>query len=209
MDDDRDRARADWPIIALVASAGGIDALTRVLSMLPRGLPASVIVLLHVSPDHQSALPQILARTSALDVQPARDGDALVPGSVLVAPAAHHLLITSDLRVALIQSGAFPPSRPSADLLLTTLAVSAGPRVIAAVLSGHGHDGATGATAVHRFGGTVLATDEASSTVFSMPSATIERDSATDHIIDLDRLPAFLMMLVGAPSAGDDAAPLH
>ena len=191
MNDDRARAApGDWPIVALVASAGGIDALSHVLSALPSDLPASIIVLLHVSPDRDSMLPDILSHVSALGVEAARDGEALAPGRVIVAPAGRHLLITTDLRTALIASGAFPPSRPSADLLLTTLATAAGPRAIAVVLSGKGHDGATGATAIHRFGGTVLATDAASSASFAMPAATIARDHATDHIVALVTTPS-------------------
>ncbi len=61
----------------------------------------------------------------------ARDGDQLDPGRVLVAPPGQHTLITPQQRVALIPSGSVPPYRPSADLLLTTLALAAGPRVIA------------------------------------------------------------------------------
>ena len=188
----------DWPIVALVASAGGVDALQRTLAPLSKALRASVIVLLHSAPDRESALPEILARVAELGVAPAVDGDVLTPGQVLVAPPGHHLLVTADLRVALIQSGSFPPSRPSADLLLTTLALAAGPRVIAVVLSGRGHDGATGATAVHRFGGTVLASDEASSYAFAMPSATIDRNHVIDYVVDLDKLPELLTMLVNA-----------
>jgi two-component system chemotaxis response regulator CheB len=191
-----------WPIVALVASAGGVDALSRVLSALPAELPASVIVLLHVSPDRESVLPAILERVSAFGVEPARDGDQLVRGQAIVAPAGSHLLITSELRVALIESGRFPPSRPSADLLLTTLAIAAGTRVIAVVLSGTGHDGATGATAVHHFGGTVLATDEASSQSFAMPEATIGRDNAIDHVVDLDAVSPLLMQLASRNSFG-------
>jgi two-component system chemotaxis response regulator CheB len=205
MDADGDPSAGSWPVVALVASAGGVDALTRVLSKLPSDLPASMIILLHASPERESMLPAILRRVSALGVEAAADGDQLTPGSVLVAPAGRHLLVTAELRVALIESGAFPPSRPSADLLLTTLAIAAGPRVIAVVLSGEGHDGATGATAVHRFGGTVLATDEASSTSFAMPSATITRDGAIDHIVGLDELAALLVQLVSAPIVAADA----
>jgi two-component system chemotaxis response regulator CheB len=198
-----------WPIVALVASAGGVDALSRVLSALPAELPASLIVLLHVAPDRESALADILARISAFGVRAARDDEPLVPGRAIVAPAGQHLLITKELRVALIESGAYPPSRPSADLLLTTLAIAAGARVIAAVLSGTGHDGATGATAVHRFGGTVLATDAASSQSFAMPSATIRRDSAIDHVVDLDAVPALLMQLITAPVVTPAMPPEH
>jgi|tagenome__1003787_1003787.scaffolds.fasta_scaffold20888008_2 two-component system chemotaxis response regulator CheB len=197
---------ASWPIIALVASAGGVDALSRTLGGLSGDMRACVIALLHSDPERESLLPRILRRATTLDVDAASDGEALAPGRVLVAPAGRHLLITGELRVALIKSGSYPPSRPSADLLLTTLAVAAGPRAIAVVLSGNGHDGATGATAVHHFGGTVLATDEASSASFGMPSATIDRDSAIDHIVDLGDLSALLVQLATMPTLPHDAS---
>jgi two-component system, chemotaxis family, protein-glutamate methylesterase/glutaminase len=189
-----------------VASTGGIDALTRVVSALPADLPASVIVLLHSDPGRESLLPSILRRVAPMEIHAASDGDVLEPGHVLVAPAGRHVLVTPELRIALIESGAYPPSRPSADLLLTTLAIAAGPRAIAIVLSGQGHDGATGATAVHRFGGTVLATNEASSTSFGMPSATIARDEAIDHVVHLDDLPAALAQLVRTPILGRETS---
>jgi two-component system chemotaxis response regulator CheB len=192
-------AAASWPIVALVASAGGVDALVRVLRGLPDRWPASVIVLLHTSPDRESQLPSILGRVTTLGVEAARDGDRLLPGAVLVAPAGRHTLITPALGVALIESGPFPPSRPSADLLLTTLAIAARERVIAVILSGEGHDGATGATAVHRFGGTVVATDEASSASFAMPSATIMRDPAISHVAPLDEVSRLLIQMVNGP----------
>ena len=194
-----ERTGSDWPIVALVASAGGVDALSRVLRALPRELPASVIALLHIPPDRESVLPEVLRRVTALGVQPARDGDTLDRGRVLVAPPGRHVLVTTDLRIALIDSGALPPSRPSADLLLTTLAVVVGRRAIAVVLSGQGHDGATGASAIHRFGGTLVATDEASSQYFSMPSATIEREQVVDHIVDLDDVAPLLLTLISTP----------
>jgi two-component system chemotaxis response regulator CheB len=196
---DRRGTSAEWPVIVLIASAGGVDALSRVVGALPAELSAALLVLLHVSPDRESALPEILARRSELPVAAAEDGMELTPGRVLVAPAGRHLLVTPDARLALIESGAFPPSRPSADLLLTTLALAVGARAITVVLSGGGHDGATGATAVHKFGGTVLASDEASSDAFAMPSATIDRDNAVDHVVPLDDIAELLVALVSAP----------
>jgi len=180
--------RPELPVVALVASAGGLDAVSRVLKVLPEGVRAAVVVLIHQQPERDNLLPRVLQRSSALPVAAARDGTPLVGGRVIVAPPGRHLLITGELRTALIDSGAAPPSRPSADLLLTTLALAAGPQAIAVVLSGHGHDGATGATAVHAFGGTVVASDEASSTYFSMPEATIGRDGIIDHIVTLDQI---------------------
>ena len=184
-----------YPVVALVCSAGGLDALTRVLGPLPADFPAAVLVLQHIDPEAFSSLPSILARRTALTVLNATDGLSLRPGQALVAPPGRHTLVTSQGTTALIESGARPPYRPSADLLLTSLALSLGPRVIAVVLSGHGIDGATGATAVHHFGGLVIASDEASSTEFSMPQATIGRDTIVDHTVGLDNIPKLLLRL--------------
>jgi two-component system chemotaxis response regulator CheB len=185
--------------MALVGSAGGIAAVSQVLEGLPADLNAAVIVLIHQAPDRENRLVEVFARRSVLPVQAAQDDEPLRPGVVLVAPPGKHVLIAPGPRIVLIVSGAVPPSRPSADLLLTTLAVQCGPSATAVVLSGNGHDGATGATAVHRFGGTVLASSEASSEVFSMPEATILRDSAVDHVLAVDAVAALLESIAAAP----------
>jgi two-component system chemotaxis response regulator CheB len=189
------------PIIALVGSAGGLDAAARVLAPLPGDLAASIIVLIHVPPDRASRIVEVISRRCSLPVVEARDGLPLCPRQVIVVPPGRHLLITADdrvLRTALIVSGAYPPSRPSADLLLATLATAVGSRAIAVILSGGGNDGATGATAVHVCGGTVLATDETSSNHYSMPLAAIERDEAVDQVLPLDEIADALIGLVGA-----------
>src|SRR6188768_4327126 len=184
-----------FPVVALVCSTGGLHALTHVLGPLPVGFPAAVLVLQHIDPGASSSLTAILARRTALVVQDAAEGSKLKPGHILVAPPGRHTLVTRDETLALIESGDRPPYRPSADLLLTSLALAVGRRATAVVLSGHGIDGATGATAVHHFGGLVIASDEASSTEFSMPSATIGRELIVDHTLALDDIPALLVQL--------------
>jgi two-component system chemotaxis response regulator CheB len=79
--------------------------------------------------------------------------------------------------------------------------VATGPRLIAVVLTGSGNDGATGATAVHRFGGTVIASSPQTSTYAAMPRATIERDHAVDHVVALDDIAGLLLVLTSAPRA--------
>jgi two-component system, chemotaxis family, protein-glutamate methylesterase/glutaminase len=160
-----------FPVVALVTSTGGLDALTRVLAPLPADLPAAVLIVQHQSPDHPGRLAHILDQRTALRVSTASDRDLLVQGTVLVAPPAQHLLVTSEARIGLIASGELPPARPSADLLLATLAVICGPRALAVVLTGKGHDAQTGIRAIHHCGGTVLAQDQATSEEFGMPSA--------------------------------------
>ena len=188
-------------VIALVGSTGGLAAVTTVLEDLPADLPAALLVLLHQAPDRVSRIAEILDRRCNLPVTAAADGDVLRAGRVLVAPSGKHLLVTHDERVALIVSDVFPPSRPSADLLLTTLATACRERAVAVVLSGNGHDGATGAVAVHDFGGTVIASDEATSEVFAMPDAAIARDHAVDFILPLDQIAARLVEWTSADRA--------
>jgi two-component system chemotaxis response regulator CheB len=194
-------------VIALVGSAGGLAAVSEVLSGLPADLNAAVIVLIHQAPERENKLVQILAAQSCLPVEAARDHTPLRARSVVVAPPGKQVLIAAGPMVRVIASGASTPSRPSADLLLATLATVCGPRATAVVLSGGGHDGATGATAVHHFGGTVLASDELTSQYFAMPQATIERDSVIDQIVPIGEIAALLVS--SAPHPGESQKPAH
>jgi two-component system chemotaxis response regulator CheB len=173
--------------VALVASAGGVDALSRVLSALPADLPAAVLVALHISPDRPSQLVDILSRRTALPVRLAADGAAMRPGTVLVVPPGRHLLVTSQTRIGLIRTGDAPPARPSADLLLATLAVSCGPRALAVVLTGLGHDAQAGVRAVVHCGGTVLAQDAGTSAFAAMPAAAVATGVVRD-VLPLEEL---------------------
>ena len=197
---DTPAVREPWagPVVALVCSAGGLDPLSEVLGALPGDLAAAVVVVQHVDPGARSLLAGILDRRSALDVRPATTGARLCPGTVLVAPPGSHTLATADGELTLIRSGAFPPNRPSADLLLVTLAVTAGARAIAVVLSGRGHDGATGATAVHDLGGIVIAATADSSWAPAMPTAAAERDHIVDHVVPVDEIAALVQDLVSS-----------
>ena len=190
---------AELRIVALVCSAGGFSALVSVLAPLPASFPAAVIVLRHQAPDHSSPLVELLGRKCALPVTAAQDGADLRAGTVCVVPPGKHALVTVDRRIALIKSDVPPPYRPSADLLLTSLALVAPRQTIAVILSGAGKDGATGATAIHDFGGVVIAADRASSEYFGMPEAAIGRDDAVDYILPVTQIADRLETLVGEP----------
>ncbi len=181
--------------MALVCSAGGLQALISVLRPLPADFPAAVIALQHQSPDNASYLANILARNCSLPVTLARHGAALRAGTVAVVPPGKHVLVTIGNRLALISTDHSLPYRPSADLLLTSLALVAARRAIAVILSGGGSDGATGAVALHDFGGTVIASDEASSEHFGMPDAAISRGGTVDHVLPVSEIAALLVSL--------------
>jgi two-component system chemotaxis response regulator CheB len=163
-----------FPVVAMVTSAGGLHALSEVLAALPADLPAALLVVQHLQPDQPSHLAHILAQRTSLAVRMAEDGAALRIGTVLIGPPAQHLLVTSAARIGLIDSDDLPPARPSADLLLATLAVTCGPRALAVVLTGKGHDAQAGIRAIVHCGGTVYAQDQASSEHFGMPGSAID-----------------------------------
>jgi two-component system, chemotaxis family, protein-glutamate methylesterase/glutaminase len=184
-----------FPVVALVSSTGGLDALSQVLTPLPPSFPAAVIALQHTSPAAPGVLAEILARRTALPVRFADDGDPLVPGQVLVIPPAAHMLVGADARVRLIKTGSLPPARPSADLLLSTLAVALGSRAVAVVLTGGGTDASLGTQAIHVYGGQVMVQDEASSKVYGMPGASVHADHPGQPV-PLDQIADALLALL-------------
>jgi two-component system, chemotaxis family, protein-glutamate methylesterase/glutaminase len=181
-------------VVALVASAGGLRALSEVLSALPATLPAAVVVVQHLQEGRQSLLPRILAKRTALDVCEAVDGAPLRRGTVYVAPAGRHLRVAPGRRVQLTDAAPEEFSRPSADVLLRSLAAVGGP-VIAVVLTGRGRDGAAGALLVHQGGGTVLAQDQDTSLHFGMPGAAA-LSGGVDRALPLDEIAPCLIGLL-------------
>jgi two-component system chemotaxis response regulator CheB len=179
-------------VVGLVASIGGLDAISQVLAALSAGYPGAIVVLQHTPPTHPSRLAEILGRRTALKVSSAQDGDRLEPGGAQVAPPGHHILVCPDQTIALINSGQMPPSRPLGNLLLTSMALSCGERAVAVILSGAGHDGTAGAAAVKRLGGLVIAQDQATSKEFGMPGSVIAFDQIVDHVLAVGSIGATL-----------------
>lgn len=163
-------------MIGVAASAGGVEALRRLVTELPAGLDAAICVVLHIPPTGRSLLAPILDRDTALTAVLAEDGAPLRAGTIYVAPADHHLLVRED-RLELSRGPKENNVRPAADPLLRSLAQSWGPCAVAVVLSGALDDGAAGAAAVANAGGVVLVQDPGDALVPGMPSAAL---SATD-----------------------------
>ena len=182
-------------MVALAASAGGLDALTAVLSGLPADLAVPVLALEHLLPDHRSVLPQILARRTRLEVKGAEDGERLRPGFVYVAPPDAHTVVDSDGSLRLERSPPVRFVRPSVDLLFESLARVFGAHALVVVLTGAGSDGAAGVRAVKDAGGTIIAQDEESSAHFGMPGAAIAT-GAVDLILPLDNISAAIVGMV-------------
>jgi len=165
---DRSRAR----IIGIGASAGGIDALIKVLGGLPGNLPHPVCVVLHLAPSGPSMLPEILDRRCPLTVVAAEDTAEILPGHVYVAPPDRHLLVR-DGRVELTRGPKENGVRPAVDTMLRSLAGHHAERAVAVVLSGALGDGSDGARIVAQAGGTVIVQDPDEAIVPSMPQRAL------------------------------------
>ncbi len=186
-----------FDVVALVASAGGLAALGSILSALPADFPAAIVVVQHLDPSRPSLLASILARHCGLSVREANHNDRLRPGSVYVAPPDRHLVVGPGGVLALTATEPVHHVRPSADALLESLGRSIGPRTVAVVLTGAGHDGADGVRAVKHRGGTVIAQDRPSSQSFGMPGAAIGT-GCVDTILPLEQIAPALVHLVTA-----------
>jgi two-component system chemotaxis response regulator CheB len=141
---------ADFKVIALAASAGGLTALSTVLSMLPSDFPVALVVVQHLDPRHRSLMAEILGRRTSLPVKQAEEGDCLMPGKVFIAPPNRHLLVNPNGTLSLSQSELVHFVRPSADLLFESVAASYKDCAIAVVLTGTGGDGSMGVRAIKK-----------------------------------------------------------
>ena len=186
---------ATYDVVAMAASAGGLTALSEVLSSLPPDFPATIVVVQHLDPRHRSLMAEILDRRTNLTVKQAAEGETLASGTVYIAPPNRHLLINRDGTVSLTQSELVHFVRPSADLLFESVAASYKERAIGVILTGTGSDGSMGVRAIKKMGGTVIAQDKTSSEFFGMPSAAIETGSV-DFILPLSEIGAALVTLV-------------
>jgi two-component system chemotaxis response regulator CheB len=184
-----------FDVVALASSAGGLNALSHVLSGLPADFPAAIVAVQHLAPLHQSLLADILGRRTSLPVKQAAEGDCLRVGKVYIAPPNQHLLIQPDGTLSLSHAELVHFVRPSADLLFESVAASFKTRAIGVVLTGTGSDGATGVTAIKKMGGVVIAQDEATSEFFGMPGSAIQT-GGVDFVLPLDAIPAALISLV-------------
>ncbi|MCC6820692.1 MAG: chemotaxis protein CheB [Verrucomicrobiota bacterium] len=185
-------------VVAMAASAGGLNALSVILGGLPADFPAAIAIVMHLSPDHKSLLAEILASRSNLVVKQAQTGDILCHSHVFIAPPNHHLSVGKGGRLELSSSAAEKVhyARPSAEPLFASVAAVYTKNAIAAVLTGGDGDGSFGVQIIKEKGGKVIAQDRPTSQDFSMPETSIKTGDV-DFVLPLNAIAPKLIELVG------------
>jgi chemotaxis response regulator CheB len=179
-------------LVCIGSSAGGIASLKAIVGGLPPGFRWPILVTQHFPADVPSHLPEILARSSALAVREAREGERLAPGVVLTCPSGTKMGVAPEGRVSFRPRKRGP--QDGVDHLFTTASAAAGSALVAVVLSGAGWDGAAGALIVKRNGGTVIAESTQTAEWGGMPAAAIS-SGAVDAVLPSHAIAAALVRL--------------
>lgn len=160
-------------IVVIGASAGGMDALQRLVGGLERGYRGAIFVVWHLSPGMRTILPDLLSRKGPLPAAHPQDGDPIEPGRIYIAPADHHMLVERGyIRVA--RGPKENRFRPAVDPLFRSAAYVYGARTVGVVLSGALDDGTSGLWTVKLRGGTTVVQDPADALHRSMPLNAME-----------------------------------
>jgi two-component system CheB/CheR fusion protein len=195
-----------YDLVAVGASAGGIEALSTVLGALSKDFPAPIVVAQHLDPTRPSHLDAILARRTPLEVALVTDVAPLLPGTVYVVPSDRDIEI-SDHEVRM-QASRGTPSNPSINRLLSSATRVYGERLIAVILTGTGSDGAEGAREVKAAGGLVMIENPDTAAFPGMPRSLAP--TTVDIVANLDQIgPLLTDLLAGTyvPSEQDGDHP--
>jgi two-component system, chemotaxis family, protein-glutamate methylesterase/glutaminase len=160
------------PVVAIGASAGGVKALATLTEALPKGFPAAVLVVCHMSPSGPNLLPQVLARGSSLPVLAAQDDLEIEAGKVYVSVPDRHLMLDGS-HLRLTRGPKENRTRPAIDVLFRSVASSRGPQAIGVVLTGYLDDGAAGLWTIKDVGGQAIVQDPEDADVPDMPLASL------------------------------------
>jgi two-component system chemotaxis response regulator CheB len=193
------RSEEGHDIVVVGASAGGVEALRRLIGALEPGIDGAVFVVLHLPTNAHSALPSILDRAGDVPVRSAIDQAPIERGFVYVAPPDVHLLLTSEY-MRLTRGPTENGHRPAIDPLFRSAATSFGGRVIGIVLSGVLDDGTNGLLAIAAHGGLTVAQDPDDALYSSMPRSAIE-NVPIDVVAPADEIGALLSRLTRVPPA--------
>ena len=185
-------------LLAIGSSTGGPNALFTLVQALGPDLRVPVVITQHMPAAFTPILARHIDRLGVLACAEAQDGEPILPGRILLAPGARHLLVRkrgTQLVVQLSDGPAEQFCRPAVDPMLRSASAALGGRVLAAILTGMGQDGLAGARQVIQDGGGVVAQDEATSVVWGMPGAVAKAGLAC-AVLALPQMAARLLAMI-------------
>jgi len=185
-------------ILFIASSTGGVQALGKVVPLLPASLPMPVVVVQHMPPLFTESLATSLDSMSPLKVKEAEDNDVLTAGKVFIAPGGWHLKVFQsgkEKKVTLDKEPVGSTLKPCADVSMATIASIYKGNSLCVILTGMGDDGTKGASLIKNAGGRILAQDEATSTIYGMPRSVIEAGFA-DAVLPLDKISNHIINLL-------------
>lgn len=187
-------------VVAIGISTGGPNSLEYMLSQIPGDFPAAIMVVQHMPAGFTDTFARRLQESCELEVKEAQSGDLIAAGRVLICPGDRHMrarrMPLGDV-VVLSDDAKVNGHRPSVDVLFRSVAQEFGSDTVGLLMTGMGEDGAEGLGVLKAAGAMTIAQDEASSIVFGMPRAAIERGYAT-RVVSLDALANTLTALCAA-----------
>jgi two-component system CheB/CheR fusion protein len=182
-------------VVAIGASAGGLDALREFFGALDEGAGMAFVVIEHMDPQSKSLLPSILMQYTSLPVSEISEGQALVPNHVFVGPANATVEVDkASFRLRAFEAPA--ERRVPIDAVFRSLAAAFGPRAVAIVLSGTGSDGTVGLQQVANEGGMTIVQEPSSARFDSMPRSAIAT-GVVDHVLSPSQMAQELLAYVG------------
>lgn len=187
--------------VVIGASAGGVEALGRLLPALPARCQASILVAMHLPRTRPSLLHSLFEARCALPVLEAEDKLPVEPGSVYFAPPDYHLLVDCEGEVPTLALSVDEPvcySRPSIDVLFESAAECWGTALLGVILTGASEDGARGLEAVARAGGMTVVQDPHEAVADALPAAAV-RTGHAQQVLKLDAIAGLFAALETRP----------
>jgi two-component system CheB/CheR fusion protein len=191
---------SEFHVVAIGASAGGLESLERLFSGLPADTGLAFVVLQHLSPDFRSLMGELLARRTQMRVRQAEDGMPVEPNTVCLLPPMKEMIIRNG-RLLLSDKDPRHGLTLPIDLFFRSLAQDQGSRAVAVVLSGSGSDGSRGVQEISRAGGTVICQSPDTAQFNGMPLSAM-RTGHVDHVLPPEEIATALAALGRAGVAG-------
>ncbi|WP_395066644.1 CheR family methyltransferase [Flavobacterium sp.] len=196
------KATHGFPIVAIGASAGGLEAVTQLLQNLSPTTGMAFIYVQHLSPDHKSILPSLLSKATQMEVQDIDDMEKMIPNNVYVIPYNKEIEVI-DGHIKLTPRPKNRTSNLSIDLLFSSLAETHKENVIGVVLSGNANDGTRGLKDIKLAGGITFAQDK-SAKFSSMPNSAIA-EGVVDFVLSPKEIGLEINLISENPLARSDA----